>query len=153
MDQIKKESHEINETDIFRQDIMNIHNRVAEDPSSMQGEELKAYCPLKHSFGDGLYIREIFMPKGALIVSKIHKKTNPYFVLSGVCLVKTDKGTVKIEAPFHGMTMAGTKRALLIIEDTVWITVHRTDETDIKKIEEEIVAEDFEAYDRYKSEV
>lgn len=37
----------------------------------------------------------------------------------------------------------GTKRALFAHEDTVWTTVHVTDETDLKKIEEVVIAESY----------
>lgn len=149
-DQIKQKAQAIDSPDAFHKQIMDAQDKMIGIPGSMQGAALDAYCPLKHSFGDGLYIREIFMPKGTLVMSKIHKKTHPYFVLKGICLVVTEEGTVKIEAPFQGMTMAGTKRALYIVEDTTWICVHRTDETDLKKIEEDIIAEDFEAYEKFK---
>ena len=31
-------------------------------------------CPLVHRFTNKMYIREIFMPKGTLVTSKIHKR-------------------------------------------------------------------------------
>ena len=100
-------------------------------------------CPLKHTFGDGCYIREITMPRGMLIVSKIHKVKHPYFILKGKVSVLTEEGVVKLQAPYSGITPAGTKRILYIHEETVWTTVHITKETDLKKIEEQIIAKDF----------
>ena len=97
-------------------------------------------CPLKHSFVDGAYVREIFMPAGMFFVTKIHKKTHPYFVLKGKVSVLIDETEV-IEAPFSGITQAGTQRIIYTHEDTVWITVHVTDETDLEKIEAEIITE------------
>ena len=35
-------------------------------------------CPLVHRFTEGLYVREIFMPAGSLITSKIHKTQHQY---------------------------------------------------------------------------
>jgi hypothetical protein len=113
----------------------------------LKGKEIEKLCPLKHSYGDGCYIRQIFMPKGTLITSKIHKVTHPYFVMTGKASVATEDGIEVIQAPFQGMTQAGTKRALYIHEDMIWITVHVTDETDLDKIEEEIIAKDFNEYD------
>lgn len=101
-------------------------------------------CPLKHTFVDGAYVREIFMPKGTLLTSKIHKKCHPYFVMKGRCSVITENGKEEIEAPYQGITKAGTKRALYIHEDTVWITVHVTKETDLEKIEEEVITKNFD---------
>jgi hypothetical protein len=40
-------------------------------------------CPLVHRFTPGMYIREIFMPAGSLITSKIHKTEHPYTISKG----------------------------------------------------------------------
>jgi hypothetical protein len=101
-------------------------------------------CPLKHTFVDGAYVREIFMPKGTLIVSKIHKITHPYFILKGEVSVLTEDGVERIKAPFSGVTKAGTKRVLYIHEDCTWITVHVTQKTDLAQIEGDIIAKDFD---------
>ncbi len=130
----------IAETNIARQNILNIENKIKELPGAMLGD-----CfPLKHTFVDGAYVREISMPKGALLTSKIHKITHPYFVLKGDVSVLTKKGVQRIKAPYSGVTLAGTKRVLYCHEDTTWITVHVTKNTDLKKIEKEIIAESFD---------
>jgi hypothetical protein len=113
----------------------------------LKGKDIEKLCPLVHSYGDGCYIRQIFMPKGTLITSKIHKVTHPYFVMTGKASVATEEGVEVIQAPYQGITQAGTKRALYIHEDMIWITVHVTDEIDLDKIEEEIIAKDFNEYD------
>jgi hypothetical protein len=110
-------------------------------PGAVEGDQ--PLCPLKHSFGDGLYVREIFIPKGFFGVTKIHKKTHPYFILKGKVRVVTEDGNITITAPFQGITLAGTRRSLIALEDTIWITVHATNETELDKIEEEIIAKDF----------
>lgn len=132
----------------FRDKIMEVQEGMLSMEGSMIGEDLDKHCPLKHSYGDGCYIREIFMPKGTLIISKIHKKTHPYFVMKGKASVVTENGVEIIEAPYQGITKAGTKRALYIHEDMIWTTVHVTEETDLVKIEEEIISKDFEEYDQ-----
>jgi len=113
---------------------------IAKLPNAKFGDDT---CPLKHSFGDDIYIREIFMPKGMLITSKLHKTDHPFFVLRGELSVLTGAGLFKVKAPFFGMTKAGTKRILYIHEDTHWITVHATKETDLKKIESQLIAESY----------
>src|ERR1035437_7035163 len=47
-------------------------------------------CPLKHTFSDGIYVREIFIPAGTYIVGKLHKHSHPNFLLSGVVDVITE---------------------------------------------------------------
>lgn len=128
----------------FRDKIMDIQDKLSLAPGSMFGD-----CfPLKHSFVDGAYVREIFMPKGLLLTSKIHKITHPYFIMSGDVSVMTEEGTVRLKAPYQGITKSGTKRVLYIHEDTVWVTVHVTKETDLAKIEEEIIAKDYVEFDK-----
>jgi recombinational DNA repair protein RecR len=112
-------------------------------------EHLKI-CPIKHSFADNMYIREIFMPKDTFIISKLHKKTHPYFVLKGRVSVNIDGEVKEITAPYSGITEKGTQRVLYIHEDTVWITVHSTKETELNKIEDDIISKTYQEYIEYK---
>jgi len=132
---------------VVRQGMQEVEARISKLPDAKFGDDC---APLKHSFGDGLYIREITMKKGLLIVSKLHKTTHPYFVLKGDASVLTEEGIVRIKAPFSGITKAGTKRVLYIHEDTVWTTVHATKETELEKIEGVVIAK---SYDELPDEV
>lgn len=82
--------------------------------------------PLKHHFySSGLYGREIFMPAGTLLTSKIHITEHPYVVLKGVAWVYIPGvGAERIEAPFFGTTKPHTRRVLYIEEDCTWVTFH-----------------------------
>jgi len=81
-------------------------------------------CPLKHRFTDGLYVREIFMPAGSLITSKIHKTQHQFFVLKGSVVVWIDGDEQLIEAPYIGITEPNTQRVLYVVEDCIWATSH-----------------------------
>jgi hypothetical protein len=99
-------------------------------------------CPVKHIFTKGLYTREIFMPAGSLITSKIHKTEHPYIVSKGKVTVFTEEdGEVLIEAPFTGITKPGTRRALYVHEDTIWTTFHvmKRGEKTVDDIEKRII--------------
>ena len=48
-------------------------SRVDELELAMMENYPAVDLPLKHYFTKGLYCREIFMPKGTLLTSKIHK--------------------------------------------------------------------------------
>ena len=99
-------------------------------------------CPLIHRFTPGLYIREIFMPAGSLIVSKIHKTCHPFIVSKGVVHVKINDGEWKrIEAPYSDTTQPGTRRVLYVEEDTIWTTIHRNenDTRDLEELEDIII--------------
>ncbi len=105
--------------------------------------------PLKHRFtktvvgnqSKGMYVREIKMPKGSVILSKIHKTQHPYVVLSGCAIVwQPGKPAELLSAGHVGITEPGTQRLLEIVEDCSWVTFHPTDETDLEKIEAEVIA-------------
>ena len=82
-------------------------------------------CPLVHRFTDGMYIREIFMPKDSLITSKIHLTNHPFTISKGEVAVSIDGNEwVEYSAPFTGITQKGTRRILYIISDCIWTTYH-----------------------------
>ena len=130
----------------IRQGMMKIEDEVRKLPGAMIGDspEYLALCPLKHTFADGCYIRELSMPKGMLFVTKIHKIKHPYFLLKGDCEILTEDGVKRIKGPFHGITPAGTKRVIFTHADTIWVTVHQTTKTDIDEIEKDIIAKTYD---------
>ena len=96
-----------------------------------------------HNFADGQYIRQIVMPKGLLVTTKIHAKNHPFFIMKGEASIYSNDGVERIKAPFHGITEAGTKRVLYIHEECTFITVHRTDCLSIDDVVNEITVDDF----------
>jgi hypothetical protein len=111
-------------------------------------------CPLKHYFSDGIYVREIKIPAGMVIVGKIHKHRHPNFLLKGKVMVITEqKGEEIIEGPCFMMSEGGTKRALYAVTDLVWTTIHHnpTNTKDLNKIEDIVIAKNYEEYDKFLS--
>jgi hypothetical protein len=117
-----------------------VENNKQELNKQIKGETEGA---VTHDFADGQYIRKIVMPKGLLVTTKIHAKNHPYFILSGEASIFSDKGVERIKAPHHGITEAGTKRALYIHEECTFITVHRTDCVSVDDVVNEVVVDDF----------
>jgi ribosomal protein L31 len=113
------------------------------DEALTEDAEIEKVNPLEHTFADGMYIRKIVMPAGQLIISKIHKQQHPFFILSGDVSVMTENGVVRYNKPFNGITEVGTQRILYTHAETTWITVQRTDETDVEKIVNTLTAKDF----------
>jgi len=99
---------------------------------------------LVHTFTEGAYARQISIPKGSLIVGKIHRHAHLNFVMSGHVSVMTDEGVKEINGPVMFVSRPGTKRVVFAHEDTVWVTVHVTEETDLQKVEEQIIAKSFD---------
>ena len=136
----------------FRNGIMKVQENIENHPNGLTGEALEKLNPLKHSFADGCYIREIFNPKDQLLVTKIHKVTHPFFLMKGDMSILMEDGIKRIKAPHYGITPAGTKRIIYCHEDCVFVTVHATKLTDIKAIEEEVIAKDFDEFDKEEIE-
>ena len=136
----------------FRTGIMEVQESLENHPNGLTGEALEKLNPLKHSFADGCYIREIFNPKGELLVTKIHKVAHPFFLMRGDMTILMEDGIKRIRAPHYGITPAGTKRIIYCHEDCVFVTVHATKLTDIKAIEEEVIAKDFDEFDKEEIE-
>lgn len=108
-------------------------------------------CPLTHTFADGMYVREIFIPAGLFVVGKIHKHSHPNFLLKGTVMVVTEFGSERLIGPVSIISKAGTKRALYAITDLTWVTVHLnpTNTQDLAELEEEIIAPSYEAYEQF----
>jgi len=136
----------------FRTRIMEVQENLENHPNGLTGEALQKLNPLKHSFADGCYIREIFNPKGELLITKIHKVSHPFFLLKGDMTILMEDGIKRIKAPHYGITPAGTKRIIYCHEDCMFVTVHATKLTDIDKIEEEVIAKDFDEFDKEEIE-
>lgn len=100
--------------------------------------------PLVHHFAPHQYGREIHMPKGLVIVGKLHKHSHVNVISKGKCIVQTFEGEELLEAPATFVSPAGVQRAVYCLEDTVWTTLHSTDLTDLEEIEQEIIAKDYD---------
>lgn len=99
--------------------------------------------PLKHRFFPGLYVREIFNPAGSLIVTKMHKTCHMHMVVKGRISVWIEGIGVKVyEAGHIGTTSPGTRRIIYAHEDTVFMTWHVTDKTNVDEIEKDCVYEE-----------
>ena len=95
-----------------------------------------------HYFADGMYCRVVPRPAGVVLVGKVHKKEHFYMLIKGRIRVTTDDGVKDLVAPAILVCKPGTKRAVFSLEDSITVTVHRTDKTDIAEIEAELVEDD-----------
>lgn len=101
--------------------------------------------PLEHSFAPGLYARQVTCPAGAVIVTKLHKTEHFIFMLKGRVRVVTEDGPVEIVAPCMFRNPIGVKRAVHVLEETVWINVMANPDelTDMDAIEDRYIAKNY----------
>mgnify|MGYP003119055241 CR=1 FL=1 len=105
----------------------------------------------KHSFADGVYIREMKMKQGQLGFSAIHKHSYAFFLLSGVLASSKEEGVEEFIAPCYVVSPRGAKRIVYAVEDCVITTVHAnpTNTQDLKKIEQINVVFNWADYEEY----
>lgn len=101
-------------------------------------------CPVTHRFAKGCYLREILMPKGTLIVGKIHATEHFNVILTGKCTVATAEWVKTFEAPYTFISGEGVQKVVLVHEDCIWQTLHITDKTDVDEIEKDVIVEDYD---------
>jgi hypothetical protein len=130
--------------------IFALQDRLFQDVANGTFERFDFDANLQHVFAPGAYGRTLSFPRGAIIVGKIHKHAHLNVLSKGDVLVFTESGGLeRLIGPKTMVSPPGTKRALLALEDTVWTTVHLTDETDLEKIEEHVIAKSYEEYDAF----
>lgn len=127
----------------FIDKVFEVEEIISSVPGAKFGDDA---CPLKHTFADGLYIREMRAPKGMLNVSKLHKTNHPFFILEGDVSIQTENGPIRIKAPHYGITKAGTKRVVYFHAETVWVTIHLnpTNTENLDELEREIIAKNYD---------
>jgi len=138
----------------FRQDILVVQDGLQKLIAQGALESTLEDCTLKHYFspkdekyGCCTYAREMMIPKGTLIIGKIHRHQHLNFISKGKVVVFTEFGEKHLEAPCTFISEVGLKRAVYAEEDTLWTTVHMTEfesEAELDKIEQEVIAPSYD---------
>jgi|TARA_R110002050_G_scaffold3174_4_gene16558 hypothetical protein len=107
--------------------------------------------PLKHTFADGIYVRQMNMNKGTIVVGAIHKHLHVWFLLTGHISVATEETTEDYIAPCYVVATPGTKRVIYANEESIFVNIHKnpTNSQNIEWLEKEIVAKDIKEYEDY----
>ena len=127
-------------------------NRLQGEMSKLPQQEL----PTEHYFSGGMYCRKLWRPAGTLIVGKVHKKDHFFVCAAGEIIAWSEKGMVTLKAGDIIQSKAGTKRAILAVQNSVVTTFHQTDKTTVEEAEAELVEPDetglFDAFNNLKLE-
>ncbi len=107
------------------------------EEGAFQEEEL----PLHHYFAPGLYVRSVFMRKGIFVLSKHHLTDELNVVQYGKVIVRSGDELRLVNGPCAFESKAGIRKALLILEDALWFTIHHNpdDIRDVQQLEEVLV--------------
>jgi hypothetical protein len=101
----------------------------------------QAECPVEHVFSDHTYTRHMMLKAGQAATGMMHA-TRHVIIIAGDCTITTDVGVERLTGFHVRDSKAGTKRAVFAHEDTHFVTVHVTDETDIDKIQAAVILPD-----------
>ena len=101
---------------------------------------------VKHYFANGVYARELHIPKGTVLTGRVHKFENLNILSKGDLSVLTEDGVKRIQAPCTIVSPPGTKRVAIAHEDCVWTTILATAETDPEAIEAAFTTNDEQEY-------
>jgi hypothetical protein len=102
----------------------------------LQHEQVE--CPLDHFFAPGVYVRQMTVPAGVLLVGHEHRFEHVCILLKGKMTIATPNGVETISAPLTFVAQPGRKVAYTH-EECVWQNIHATEERDLDKIEEQFV--------------
>lgn len=96
-------------------------------------------CPPVHRFAPGAYLRELTMPRGSFVIGHEHTTEHFNIVTKGRCRVLMEGRVEEIKAPAVFVSKPGVRKVLYVIEETTWLTLHPTDETDLDKLEKKLI--------------
>jgi quercetin dioxygenase-like cupin family protein len=136
-----------------RKKILEFQNTLIEnaDEVNIVTHQDSKLFPLKHTFADGIYVRQMSMDIGTVVVGAIHKHLHVWFLLSGHISVATEESVEDYIAPCYVVAKPGTKRVIYANEDSIFVNIHKnpTNSQDIEWLEKEIVAKTREEYEEY----
>ena len=107
--------------------------------------------PLKHTFADGVYVRQMDMKADSLVVGAIHNHLHVWFLLTWHLAVSTEDAIEEFVAPCYVVASPGSKRVIYAMEDSIFVNIHKNPKNikNIDKLEKEIVSLTFEEYEKY----
>ncbi len=109
--------------------------------------------PLKHSFADQLYIRQMEMKKGTMVIGAIHNHKHVWFLLTGKLSIYSNDKLEDYVAPCYVISEPGTKRLIYAHEQSIFVNVHKnpSNTENIEELEKEIVSFTEKDFKNYKN--
>lgn len=92
-----------------------------------------------HIFSDGIYIRELHIPKDSLIVGKRHRESTINMLIQGSMLIIDGDKESTISAPYTFIADKFSKKAGYALEDSIWVNIHKTISEDLDEIEKQFI--------------
>lgn len=114
-------------------DPKDVRDRLETLLAQMRENGLKAELPLAHFHADGLYARELVLPRGTFAIGEIQKFPHVSIISKGeISMLNEDGGVTRVKAPCTIVSKPGVRKCGFAHEDTVWTTVHNMSGCDIE---------------------
>jgi len=104
-----------------------------------QSPQTKPDIGLSHSFCNGVYMREMRAPAGALVLGHAHAEACFNIVLEGKIRVFVNSEFKEVSAPQVFITPANTRKLGYVVEDLRWINVIASESTNVEDIEKRFI--------------
>lgn len=95
--------------------------------------------PLSHLFAHGVYMRMGTIPKGSFLVGHMHTTDHLNVLFSGRVSVLMNGEVTTLTGPCVFKADAGVRKLIYAHEDATLANVHGTHETDLDRIEDELI--------------
>lgn len=113
-----------------------------EDIERLQSEMMKmpqVELVTEHYFSGGMYCRKLIRPAGTVIAGKVHKKDHFFLCAAGEIISWSEGGMKHLKAGDVICSKPGTKRVTYAVTDAIGITFHKTNKTNLDKIEKDLI--------------
>ena len=106
--------------------------------------------PIKHSFADQVYLRQMDMSKHQLVIGAIHNHKHIWFLMTGKVSIRTNNEIITHIAPCYTVSEPGDQRVIYAHEDSIFINIHKnpSNNKNIEELEKEIVSLNKKEYEQ-----
>lgn len=101
----------------------------------------------------GLYVRELLIPKGSIILSRVHKRALVNIISKGRVIVVDSNGHNEYTAPCTFISPAGTQRFVYAPEESVWNTAHITEVTNPDELVDDLTSDNYDEFVSYSKQL
>jgi hypothetical protein len=136
----------------FRETVTSLERQMLDSDNPLVVKGNSDSFPLTHSFSDGVYIREMSMLEGGIVIGKIHNRSHTWFLMKGKLKIANEDGVVTYSAPTYVNASSGAKRVIIALEDSVFVNVHPNPDniTNIDELERILTCETYTQYKQLK---
>ena len=92
-----------------------------------------------HHFSDGLYAKQMHLPKGYVAGMHAHNYSHLSVLGQGKVIVKAGDSESIYTAPACINMPAQVIHSIIALEDATWFCIHATEETDVNKVDEVLI--------------